>query len=133
VDTIDEWRNCHSIGFWIAGYAWRSMSVDQPTTPFERARVELRRLGVELISAPGSYRFRYVGQDAAAPYLVEEVDDLAQAIEIGRELAKHAPPAPPAPLGPMGHGPSRRGAMIRHNRKIAARRQKQRPKSDGTS
>jgi len=86
-----------------------------------------------LISQPGAYRFRYVGQDAAAPYLPGEADDLAQAIEVGRELAKSPRPQSLPPLGPMGGTKSRRGAMIRHNRKIAARRRKRKPRTDETS
>jgi hypothetical protein len=102
----------------------RAVNADRPQTPFERARAELRQLGINLISEPGIYRFRYLNQGAAAPYLTEEADDLARAIEIGRALANHTPMERLAPLGPMGGGKSRRGAMIRHNRKIAAQRRK---------
>ena len=104
-----------------------------PPTPFERAKAELRQLGIELISQPGVYRFRYVGQDAAAPFFPEEADDLTQAIEVGRELAKRPRPMQLPPLGPMGRGKSRRGEMIRHNRKIAARRRKRKPRTEETT
>jgi len=110
-----------------------AMISDPPPTPFERAKAELRQFGIELISQPGAYRFRYVGQDAAAPFLPGEAEDLAQAMELGQELAKSPRPQSLPPLGPLGRAKSRRGAMIRHNRKIAARRRKRKPRTDKTS
>jgi hypothetical protein len=76
-----------------------------------------------LIAAPGTYRFRYLNQGRGAAYLAEWADDLAEALALGRELAEHRPDVLP-PLGPTGRRKTRRGAMFKHNLKIAAKRRR---------
>ncbi len=97
-------------------------------TPFERVKDELHGLGVELIAAPGAYRFRYTNQGRGSPYLPESTDDLGEALALGRELAQRRPAVLP-PLGPTGRRKTRRGAMFKHNLTIAAKRRKSLKKS----
>jgi hypothetical protein len=88
---------------------------------FADAKSELRKLGISLIMAPAEYVVYKRGSSLDA----FRTDDLAAAVEHGRQLAvissalRDLPP-----LGPMGRK-SRRGQMYAHNRKIAARRRKQ--------
>ena len=108
---------------------------DRPPTPFQQAKAELQALGVELVSTPGAYCFRYSRNGPAAPLLPETADDLAEAVRIGHELATRTPPPRLPPLGPTGRRRTRRGVMFKHNRKIAAKRRrkartKKRPTAD---
>jgi hypothetical protein len=88
-------------------------------TPFAAAVETLSPLGIRLEIVPGAYRINF---KAGKPATAQEAGDLAAAIELGRDMAKH-PPAPPLPpMGPCGRKNTRRGLMMVHNRKIAARR-----------
>jgi hypothetical protein len=80
---------------------------------------ELSRLGVTIASQPGEYRVNWRGGKEATAYYT---DDLADALATGRGMAGRVPPPPPPPLGPTGRRNTRRGMILKHNRKIAARR-----------
>jgi hypothetical protein len=94
------------------------------STPFEQAKAELRDLGIELVSTPGAYRFRYIGRGPATALLPESTEDIEGAIRIGRALAGRVPSPPQPPLGPTGRRNTRRSQMYRHNRKIATKRRR---------
>ena len=80
----------------------------------------LRPLGVRIESRPGEYWLSYRQNPRREGRLAET---LAEALEIGRQMAGEAPCEPP-PLGPTGRRRSRKGTMYRHNARIAARRAK---------
>jgi hypothetical protein len=82
---------------------------------------ELRILGLVLRSGNGQYRVNYRDGREATEYVT---DDLADAVRNGRKMATVGAPKPEAPPGPIGPNDSRRSRMYRHNRKLAARRQK---------
>lgn len=91
-------------------------------TPFERARAELKALGVTLKQAPGEY---HVGFSNGLIDIRYDAEDLDRAVAEGKLMAKHwVKNATPPPLGPMGAGSGRKAKMYRHNRKVAARQQK---------
>ncbi len=93
----------------------------EATTPFEIAKAQLAELGLTLECQPGHYRVNYRGErEATARY----ASDLAEALDAGRQMAGHAPPPPLPPMGPCGRKNTRRGLMMVHNRKIAARRRR---------
>jgi hypothetical protein len=95
-----------------------------PLPPFFAAKEELRRLGIVLVARPGCYSVNWSRGGTAETGFV--ADDLAEVIAHGRQMAESPPPEPPPMLGPCGTGRrSRRTVMIRHNRKIAARRRGQ--------
>ncbi len=92
---------------------------DTPLT-FQAAAADLRQLGLVIESHPGEYRVNYRHGDEATAYYT---DDLTDALATGFVMAQQAPPEPPLPpLGPTGRRQSRRGLMLIHNRKLAARR-----------
>jgi hypothetical protein len=95
------------------------MAFASPTPPDSFASVvaDLAAKGVRLRAVAGEYSVNFTGGGPLTDY---RSDDLADAIEHGRAMARSVRPAEP-PLGPIGRR-SRRGLMIRHNRKIAARR-----------
>jgi hypothetical protein len=93
-----------------------------PAPPFQSARDELKKLGVELHRAPGEYRVNFPNGARETDYIT---DDLQDALTRGREMAEHPPPPEPPPLGPMGRR-SRRGDMFKHNKSVAARRARKR-------
>ena len=89
------------------------------TLTLAAASEELRACGMQIISKPGEYRVNYRGGKEATAYYT---DDLADALSTGKIMAE-TPPAPPLPpLGPVGRRNTKRGLIMRHNRKIAARR-----------
>jgi len=86
------------------------MSDRKPPTLFEIAKQELSALGIALTSLPGEYCVCYrEGADKAARI----VDDLGQALEIGRAMAAGRPDA----CSPM----RRRSRVWRRSRGKAAR------------
>jgi hypothetical protein len=85
---------------------------------FQTVADELRTLGLVLERAPGEYRVNFPHGTADTEYIT---DDLQDALDRGREMAKNPPPLPEVPLGPMGRR-TRRGDMYKHNRAVAARR-----------
>jgi len=58
---------------------------DRPPTLFQTARDELRAIGIDLSIVPGCWCVNYRGATAATAYYS---DDLPDAIEYGREMAK---------------------------------------------
>lgn len=81
----------------------------------------MKALGLLLRQAPGQYRVNFAQGRAATEYLT---DDLEDALNHGRAMAKHAPPPALPPLGPTkgtAYG-KRRAEMYRHNNKIAKKR-----------
>jgi hypothetical protein len=88
-------------------------------TPFEKAQSELRELGIKLTYS-GAYRVNYVGVRASDEIVV---DDLEEAVSIGNMMAKEEPKREMS-IGPMGLRSTWRSRMYRHNRKVAARRNK---------
>ena len=74
-----------------------------------------------MTQAPGEYRVNFHDGTAKTEY---KTDDLADALQHGREMAKTPPPAALPPLGPTGRRTTRRGVMLKHNRKIAAKRRR---------
>ena len=96
--------------------------MQEALSPFQAARDELARLGVRLVRAPGEYQLCLIRVSGPEPVVRRGIEDLAEALAVGREMSKHRPPPPLPPLGPTGARRSRRGAMIAHNRKLAARR-----------
>ena len=85
---------------------------------FQAVSDELRTLGLVLEQAPGEYRVNFPHGTAETEFIT---DDLQDALDRGREMAEKPPPLPELPFGPMGHR-TRRGAMYRHNKAVAARR-----------
>jgi len=97
------------------------MNKSPPQAPvlFREAVDQLRRRGVILTLAPGEFIVNFHKGASSTEY---RTDDLADALEHGLQLSQV--PAEP-PLGPLGKGKlSRRALMYRHNRKLAAKRQK---------
>jgi hypothetical protein len=93
----------------------------EPLRPLAAANETLSPLGLTVEIIPGGYRVNYKN---ARPESAYSTDNLADAIETGRHMAKY-PPAPPLPpMGPTGRRNTRRGLMMVHNRKIAARRRR---------
>lgn len=88
---------------------------------FNAARDELKALGIVLSQAPGEYRVSFADAPASG-YATENLDD---ALKHGRRMAETPPDPRPLPLGPTGPRSTRRGEMYKHNRKLAARRQRQ--------
>lgn len=92
------------------------------TSPYLRARDELKALGMKLRLVPGEYRVNFKHGTPETEYVTE---DLRDALRYGREMAKGKHPEPPEPpLGPTGRPNSRYAQMCRQNRKVAARRAK---------
>ena len=89
---------------------------------FQDAYDLLKSKSVILPQEPGQYRLSFTHDPLAVEYVT---DDLADALREGLKIAPHAPPPPLPPLGPTGRKKSRRGQMLAHNRKIAARRRRQ--------
>jgi hypothetical protein len=91
-----------------------------PALPPFQAAVEMLRLrGIVLRQLPGAYSVNFRNGAAASEY---RTDALADAV--AHALAMGEAPANEPPLGPMGKRMTRRGKMIAHNRKIAARRRR---------
>jgi hypothetical protein len=91
-------------------------------TLFQQVRNELKALGLDLQQFPGHYLVNFLHGTEATGYTT---DDLHDALNHGREMAKPPPPLPPdPPLGPMRCNPfaKRRAVMYSHNAKIAKRR-----------
>ena len=82
----------------------------------------LKILGVHLESRPGEYRLSYLHDPRRQSVYVES---LTEVLQVGLIMGETAPPAPPPPIGPTGRRKGRKGAMYRHNAKIAAKRLKQ--------
>jgi hypothetical protein len=68
-------------------------------SPFQIASDELAELGLTLKQAPGEYRVNFHAGSPATEYTT---DDLADAVQHGRQMAATAPPPSPPPLGPTG-------------------------------
>ncbi|WP_226019388.1 hypothetical protein [Novosphingobium sp. FKTRR1] len=91
---------------------------DTPLT-FQDVADEFRRMGLHIEAIPGEYVLSYRGR-TDCPTL--RVEDLAEALTTGRQMAENPPPDALPPLGPTGRRHSRRGKMMKHNRWVAARR-----------
>ena len=88
------------------------LSIQEATELLRRRRVVLRQV-------PGAYTVNFRDGRSTTEYRTDDLDDaLAHGLTMGEA------PAPEPPLGPMGKGPSQRGKMIAHNRKVAGRRRK---------
>jgi hypothetical protein len=86
-------------------------------TPFQAAVETLRLRGIVLRQLPGEYCVNFRKGAVATEYRTDELADaLAHGVAMGEA------PAPEPPLGPMGKRITMRGAMCRHNRKLAAKR-----------
>ena len=94
------------------------MTIGLPLS-FQEAAETLRQRGIVLRQLPGQYSVNFRTGRPATEYRTDDLDDA-----LAHGLAMGAAPAPEPPLGPMGKGPSQRGRMIAHNRKLAARRRK---------
>lgn len=90
-------------------------------SPFQIACDELAELGLVLTQAPGEYRVNF---HDASPKTEYKTDDLADAVQHGRDMAQTPPPPALPPLGPTGRRKTRRGMMYQHNGKIAAKRRR---------
>ena len=92
----------------------------------KEAAEALKACGMQIASQPGEYRVNYRGGREATAYYT---DDLADALSTGKIMAQ-TPPAPPEPpLGPVGRRNSRRGQIMKHNRKIADQRRRRAAKA----
>lgn len=96
-------------------------------TPFQAACGALKKLGLSLRCGEGAYRVNYRGGSPVTEYVT---DDLAEAVNHAREMAKEVPPLSDPPMGPTGGNASRRAIMYRHNRKLATRRRTQSSKHE---
>jgi hypothetical protein len=90
------------------------------------ATEELKACGMLIASQPGEYRVNYRGGREATAYFT---DDLADALSTGKIMAQTPPPPPELPLGPVGRRNSRRGLIMKHNRKIADQRRRRAAKA----
>ena len=94
-----------------------------PLSRFELAARELRALGVTLAALPGEYRVNFSGGGDATAYLTDDLDD---AIEHGRAVARAAEAKPPPPARKwqkkkMTPKAIRRRMIRAHNRRMRAR------------
>jgi hypothetical protein len=85
------------------------------------AAEKLKACGMQIVTQPGEYRVNYCGGREATAYFT---DDLADALRTGKIMAQTPPPPPELPLGPIGRRNSRRGLIMKHNRRIADQRRR---------
>lgn len=93
------------------------------TTPYQKALDELRALGLVLQQAPGHYRVNFRHGTAKTEY---QTEDLYDALQQGRLMAKNPLPPPEPPPGPTRARSRRRAFMLAHNNRFEARRKKRR-------
>jgi hypothetical protein len=91
------------------------------SSAFKDAFDELKALGIVLTQAPGEYRVNLALGARTGDYVTETLQD---ALNHGRRMAERSPATRLPPLGPTGKRSTRRGDMYRHNRKLAASRQR---------
>jgi hypothetical protein len=96
-------------------------------SPLERAIDQLGKVGVLLKKGAGEYHLSFKHDPTKVCVIVDNLDD---AIMRGLELADSRRAALP-PLGPMGSSAKgkRKGLMYRHNRKLAAKRDRAKHKA----